>query len=268
MRVGVSEKIFLPEVSEITEGMLALLHQNRENHPEFKMRLTSAEREAIPKIESALLELPLLHRSTTNIPRNKPMLSSRQVGKISGTAALDQSLGLDQFIYFSWAPTTHLNSRAQNYLVDSRILLSTSAVVTQSDITTQSQWEMWAPYNKLSKEKQRNIRRSYFGRMLTGTDWVELTARRVLQSLKKGQNLCDVSGGGLGLGEVKILGKVSHKDVLLKSQSEKELAPALINWYEHGFSVNGEIPRKVGDLKVNVGRANKYWRSVVGADLF
>lgn len=265
----ITEKIFTPEISEITEGMLALLHGNRENHPEFKMRLTTAERETIPKIELALLELPLLHVTTSEFPKKNPLLSTRQTGIISKTAGLDQSLGLDQFVYFNWGPTTYLNPRATNYFVDSKILLTNEAIVTQTDVNLSTLGNSRTPFDQISKEKQRSIRFHYFKHMLCGKDWLELTARRVLKSLKRGQNLVDVREGiNLGLGEVKILGRVSSKDVILKSQDEKDLAPALVNWYEHGFSVNDEIPRKVGDVKVNVGMANKYWRSVVGADLY
>lgn len=267
MRLSLNENIFRGEVPRITEGMLSMLSENRHNHPEFGIRLSEQEVAALPKIQNALLELPLLHRTSANIPDNSSLKSSRGIGRVSGIGKLDKSLGLDQLVYFSWGPTTHISSGQPHYLIDSNILLSDQVVVTEHDITASTFGGTGTIYDELTTDKKKSIKRIYFGKMLTGKDWLDLISRRVLLNLKNGDSLFDVKEN-LALGEVKVLHKVLPKYIVGKPKGEMALSRALKNWYEHGISIDGKIPKHVGKLDINLREASRYWRNLVGTDFY
>lgn len=219
---------------------------------EFAMKLSEKDAESINNIKRSLLELPLLHRSPSRIPTGEAIVSSQKIGKVVATGPLDQSLFLDRFVYLSWGPSDHIYSREKHYLVDSRILLEPNVVVTETDITTFTYGGTQTPFKELPHKMRGSIIRGYFGKMLRGSDWLELTARKIFVNHKNGNSLFEI-WGPVHLGEIKVANQIDPKSILKEAVSLEERRALTQLWIEHGFNPS----------ETKTGMINDYWTKVI-----
>lgn len=211
------------------------LKENKIRFTELNQIIPDSDKPTLEKIKTSLLDLPLLHCTPSEIATTEPIVCSKDAGRVVGIGALDQSLGLDKFVYLSWGPANYPKSRDKHYLVNSSLLLDSSVVVTEGDITTFTYGSTNTPFVDLPHKVRGNIIRDYFGKMLTGIDWLELTARKILNSRNTGESSY-MTKPPLHLGEIKVFRSVEPHYRLGPALSIEERLELINTWVEHGFN--------------------------------
>ncbi|OGY19308.1 MAG: hypothetical protein A3A65_04270 [Candidatus Chisholmbacteria bacterium RIFCSPLOWO2_01_FULL_49_14] len=155
--------------------------------------------------------------------------------------ALDISLGLQQYVFFNWGMPDWSQYGPHMYAVDPRVLLLPQTVATPWDISAiAGLTDIELPYSQLSRKAQQRIQHDYYGMMLTGADWFEFIARRVIDSVHAGNPVYELRNGGVGMGEIKFPGIVGSEwiknDYSGREQLEKVYYPSL---YALGFAYEG-----------------------------
>ncbi|OGJ22481.1 MAG: hypothetical protein A2804_03415 [Candidatus Pacebacteria bacterium RIFCSPHIGHO2_01_FULL_46_10] len=239
----------------------SLLARNRANYNELRKKLNEKECEAIERIKFALLELPMIHKSRHRFKKKERILPASQLrqDQLSMIDDFDRKLGLDQFVYFYWGIPERSVGGGTYVLIDPHILLNENCVITPADIND---------YRYQESTQKMAIER-YFRKMITGKDWLEIIARRILKAVQKGQltyQLWDFQS----LGEIKFFGVVEPRWILGQPYTIKDLSALEVSWYEHGFSCNRhgygveeEIPNRVEKIPVNIEKAKAFWQNVV-----
>lgn len=238
------------------------LESNRSRFPILDKTLSSEQESQIKLIKQVLLKLPLLHKSTREISFQESIKCSRTLGIVVATGNLDQSLGLDKFVYLSWGPIDYIRSRDRHYLVTSEILMQPNVVVTQGDITDHTFGGTHSTFKELPSKQRKSIINNYYGRMLTGQDWLELTARQVLQNHENGEKLY-TTYPPLYLGEVKIFGEVNPEFRLRQADTIESRIEVTKRWFESGFAVHGPNTETIEWMEKSRKKAESFWNNLL-----
>ena len=212
---------------------------NRSRYPEFSRAYNEGQ---LAYVRSILQSLPLFHSSGSSLETIEPSSSMLNEGNRNrNSCALDISLGLHHYVFFNWGMPDWSQYGQHVYAVDSRVLFLPQTVSTPWDISAiAGLTDIELPYSQLSSKAQQRIQHEYYGMMLTGADWFELIARRVIDSVHAGKNLCVLHNGGVGMGEIKFPGIVGSEwiknDYSGRKQLEQVYYPSL---YALGFAYEG-----------------------------
>lgn len=264
-----------PELSKYINA--EKLYQNSDNYPEMQRNLSPEQQRKIGLIKNTLLTLPLIHVTRESLPAGaniKPSNELQQDGK-TNTYGLDRSLDLDKYTFFNWGLPQRSGYGTNIVLLSASILNDSDTIATPWDIGEIAYVDE-TPYEDLPQEKKDRYQKGYFDKMVTGKKWLEIIARRVLQSYEDGKPFYRLGGRGT-LGEIKHLGQV-HSDNIT-SQITKPDFPAYYKFlYEHGFAYgpmedNRELFLRLGkrmgvdssheDCGIDYDEAALYWKNLL-----
>lgn len=210
---------------------------NRLHYPEFRRVYHPKE---LDYAKRQLLNLPLFHSNTTDNPHISPSVHLPPEHRHKNTEPLDISLGLDRFVFLTWGIPNWSKYGSYMHAINPEILLSRSTVITPSDILPIAEYDLEFPYEKLSKRIQKRINTEYFGKMLSGADWLELMSRKVVDKIRSGAPLFVISDSGVGMGEIKHEGQLgpSHHNTIYcgRQNLEENYYPQM---YRLGFGHEG-----------------------------
>jgi hypothetical protein len=206
----------------VTEERLV---SNALNYDVMQLELSTRDEHQIAAIRERLLGMPLVHASRdTKVPEaaKREGLKGHAAGIATRgtTFALDQSIGLDEYVFFNWGRIGDGYGTTDTYgthlvVVDAHVMLENS-IVTPADIITSSLDRAISrhQYTELTDAEKHKLDQDYFGRMVTGEDWLEITARQVHQYAQRNPNYPYPVDRYKGLGEVKIHGSVDPQYIL------------------------------------------------------
>lgn len=213
------------------------LSANRSRYPEFS---TEYDAQHIEYTKALLLQLPLFHSSRKPLASITPYALLPEEDEKGNTYALDMSLGLDQFCFLKWGMPDWSQYGQYMYVLNPSLLYSPNVVVTQTDVVVFAGWEVETPFDNLPKKDQKRVLDEYFGKMLSGPDWLELTARKVLSSVRHSNGLYELHNGGVGMGEIKHFGPLDSTWITGCYVGREELEQLYYPYmYSLGFGYEG-----------------------------
>ncbi len=203
----------------------AQLDTNAEAMPILQHKTTEDESRELAAIRIQLLQIPSIHvapSQTEKTIRSQGLrpLAGQEAGARGHTLGVDRSLGLDEYVFMGWGIAAHPSGVGSSYgdtyvLVNAETLLDPKTIVTPADISMYvRQEEVGKSFSDLSPGLQATVQHHYFNGMLRGSDWLELTARRMWLHLQgnDGQPLpVDYTHGW---GEVKFHGDVPPESII------------------------------------------------------
>lgn len=253
------------------------LKQNAKRYPELQRELTPDQERKVGQIKKQLLQLPLIHGTREPFaPQTDILPISELPSEHRGhTYGLDKSLGLDKYTFFHWGLPEKSIYGANFLLVSPSLLTRPNTVVTPRDIGTIAYVDDTS-FEQLPDEKKKQYQKGYLDQMVTGQQWLEIIARRVLESYELGNSFYNLYSTSF-LGEIKHLGKVEHQ-LIERQISYKQFNEYYKYLYEHGFSFeNMEQARKLyqrtgkkygidslpEECGVDYDKASKYWEQLL-----
>lgn len=172
----------------ITEERLAA---NALNYPEMRLELSSRDERQIAAIKDRLIGIPLVHASRdpdilTKARRDGLQPHASGIGDQGSTFPIDASLGLDEYTFCSWGRIDDTWYGQNVVVIDARTMLQ-NTLVTPQDITSRLYGGDIKPhrYQDLDDATKASIDEIYFSTMITGTDSLEIMARKVHQFAKR-----------------------------------------------------------------------------------
>lgn len=213
-----SERNYLSETlsSFVSEDKLTA---NVANYPEMQMEVSSSEEAKIALIKEQLLDVPLVH--TTSYPKIADIKAEglrpyADLGDTSHshTCQLDQELGLGEYTFFHWGELNHAYGK-YHILFDAHEIIGGKTIVTPQDIA-QTVGRLMLDYSfaELESSLQERVQQDYLDKMLRGGDWLEITARRVLQHTRLYPEQPFLLKHAMALGEVKYLGTAPSSAII------------------------------------------------------
>lgn len=211
------------------------LEANFRAYPEMQQTLSPEQQRRLIIITNELLKLPLVHATKRVMSVDETLQPATTVPEEirTNTFELDQSLGLNQYVFFTWGLPRKSFYGKNFVLASADLLLNPNTLVTPSDIYEAVSGNITA-FDKLANEQQENIRKNFFDKMVRGNQWLEIVARRVLKQLEEGADFFTLSEQ-FDLGEIKFLGPVSKTSIELQ-MTEKDFPTYYKSMYEHGFA--------------------------------
>ncbi len=139
---------------------------------------------------------------------------------------------LDEFVFMSWGGIyadhgSFLGGSRYAVLIEPDLLQDPHCVVTPTDIAQHVDDGVMDRGLELGdRQDARELRDEYFGKMVTGRDWLEIEARRIAKRVADGEISLDDLGklSADDLGEVKFFGEVPRSAVIasLDTHDSKE----------------------------------------------
>jgi len=197
----------------------------REGQGTTSETLTDADTEKVEAIKSALMSVPLVH-ATREAFEGEIQPQSQIASEGHSTYELDKSLGLDECTFYHWGPFRFPRYGDVSYLIDPQILNDPRTFVTPGDIMTcvgsdsSGEAEATIPYESLEDQAHSNVSEGYLGRLVSGPEWLDITARRI--ALNTGDAIMTQWGLSLG-GEIKFFGALPKEYVKGRLDSEEQL---------------------------------------------
>lgn len=162
---------------------------------EMRQTLTSAEQAQVVAIKGLMLLMPLTHATQADASKimdrgllpYKDAVAAGMIAKDQGnTYEIDASLGLDEYTFMRFGHYMRGGQYGNKVVsIDPSILLEPGTIMTPSDINGTMRGALHAPYDSLSAHVKKEIDKKYFDKMVTGQDWVEILARRVMRLVSK-----------------------------------------------------------------------------------
>lgn len=215
-----------PSLAEhVTESQL---DANAQNLPILQHEPTQEEARGLDAIRKQLIQVPLIHvassqhsgsiRSQGIMPLAGRGLDP-EAGVVGHTLAVDRSLGLDEYVFMGWGLAGQPSGAGSSYgdayvLISAETLLDPRTIVTPTDIMEYVPRKADAPFAELSPSIQATLEHQYFNGMLHGSDWLELTARRMFLHLQGNDGQPYPLNFSTGWGEVKFHGTVPPESVI------------------------------------------------------
>lgn len=207
--------VLSPELEQFTDS--DKIAANKANYHEFDWTPNRHEQEALERVRNMFLDINLSHATASNperlqrdgiLPFDQMVDTGRNDWK-SQTFPLDQSLGLHRYVFFHWGAFYPTWYGHHVFPIDSRkVLLSPNTIVTPDDLSAQM-LPMNSEASALDEHEQERLNR-YLDTILSGSDWVEVIARRSLQYM---QRSCGYDSYPVkhrtDMGEIKHLGTIS-----------------------------------------------------------
>ena len=258
-----------PELS--THVSPARIAENFSKYPEMQQPLSPEQQRRVDLIKGTLFQIPLIHGTPHDLDGVDLLpISELPDGHRGHTHGLDRSLGLHKYTFFNWGLPEKTSGR-NIMLVNPAILNNPNTLVTGFDIG-EIRMVNDTPYDEVDDEVKEAYQTRYFDKMVTGTQWVEIVARRVLADVEEGKPFYSLWSKG-ALGEIKHLGKVDKSAVMGKITYD-DFKSYYKFLYEHGFSFSNiehdrEWTKKLGyktsvdptaeECGIDYDEAAKYW---------
>lgn len=268
------QRVILP--AELSRYISAdQIHDNAQNYPEMTIELTEVQKERTERIKDILMQVPLIHAtSKEEIANGLVDLSPKDdlpVDHHSHSVKSDKSLGLTKYVFFNWGMAQKGYGRFISQY-SPELLEGDNVIVTPMDIG-HIEFASDRTYDEYEPERKKRVEDNYFKYMVTGKTWKEVTARRILESVEKGQQFVPLSTS-YSLGEIKHFGSVPKKNHL-GSFPVSDLRAHYRFLYEHGFSFtnmeeNRMLYEKTGkkygvdptheECGINYEEASNFWK--------
>ncbi|MDD2656694.1 MAG: hypothetical protein PHQ18_03970 [Patescibacteria group bacterium] len=279
---------FIPETAQDNKPLLPpelikyvsieRLVENVKNYPEMSQELTEVQKERIKKIKEILEQIPLIH-ATSNESIAKGLTDLKPIdelpsGQIGHSLESDRSLGLTKCVFFGWG----LSQKGYGRFITKfspKLLNSDNVFVTPMDIG-HIEFADHKPFEDFEEERKRRIDESYFSSMVTGKDWQEIIARRMLKHIEEDNHffpLYDL----YTMGEIKHYGTVPAQQ-FLDSFKTSDMRAHYKYLYEHGFSFanmeqDNRLYKKTGkrygvdplydECDINYEEASDFWKKTL-----
>ncbi len=197
----------------------------REGEGATNETLAEADPKKVEVIKSALMSVPLVH-ATREAFEGDIQPQSQVNSEDHSTYELDRSLGLDECTFYHWGPFRFPRYGDVSYLVDPQILNDPRTFVTPGDVMacvrsgSSGEAEADIPYESLEERASNDVSNGYLGRLVSGPEWLDITARRI--AMNTGDAIITQWGLQLG-GEVKFFGALPKEYVTGRLDSEEQL---------------------------------------------
>lgn len=197
----------------------------REDQGTTKETLADADPEKVELIKSTLMRVPLVH-ATREAFEGEIQPQSQIDSQTHSTCELDRSLGLDECTFYHWGPFRFPRYGDVAYLVDPQILNDPRTFVTPGDVVacvgadSAGETEAKIPYESLEDRAHESVSAEYLGRLVSGPEWIDITARRI--AMTTGDAVMTQWGLQLG-GEVKFFGAIPQDMITGRLDSEEQL---------------------------------------------
>jgi hypothetical protein len=245
------------------------LKRNASNYPEMGYELPEA---LVESVRNRLLELPLVHRTNetrfSSEPTNKISLydepvphsylvsEDNDVKSRGNTFQLDRDLDLDEFVFLSWGEVfSDFVSGRYALLIRPELLLSPDCIVTPYDIAEiVSSRQLHKGVGKLDDKMRKEIEDEYFSKAVSGSDWLEIQARRIAKMILNGVPEEEAYSTYNGLGEIKYRGRVPRAIVIgTLDLEQKEDYPDYWSYIKQktGFTIQkpkGRLAKLIGKI--------------------
>lgn len=252
------------------------LDENARNYEVLKQPTTRKEELAIGKIEEMLLDgFPLTHSTK---PENLISIQNSAIkpaealpeGKFTHTLPLDESLGLDKYVFASWGDVRRhpIYGSSTLLLCTEKILLSDETIASPYDITLRIGAGTNLPYDELNRTDTKHLK-AYLQTLVTGERWLEITARNALRNVISNGTVPVVSHANLNTGEIKHKGAINADHIQEVLSTEDDYHTALNEMLRNGFTASslnsltklyGHIPT---EYEASLNKAKKMWRKIV-----
>lgn len=247
----------------VTEERLAA---NALNYPEMQRELSSRDERQIASVRERILGMPLTHATKNSLAPElskkeglKPYVAASEVS-VGATRPIDTSLGLDEYTFMNWGYIDDVYGH-NVIIVDAHAMLE-KTIVTPLDITRAAPSKLdlkpWQ-YQDLPQGAKESVEQRYFGRMVTGKDWLEIMARKVHKFVKEKPDYPFPIDEYETNGEIKRYGAVPAEyiiggfklpeDLLARRSERRKWGDSM---WEHGIAL-GTSPSTL-DLRFNIMR--------------
>ena len=239
------------------------LAANTDNYPELRRSLSDADLQRAQTIGKALLALPFVHATKGSFDSYKelgvlPHVKARRASD-GHTNTLDAELGLNGCSFVSLAEVQPSLYGKRQVILSSELASNENVFVTPYDVVRGISQFSNVPWRSLDAEIKQHIHDQYVNKALTGKDWLDVVARRLLVWLHRAQNAAE---GELPLpviypsrfGEWKHLGVIEASLIVRFVDGKDESAYHRI-WSE--IIAQGFMPLPVAqDMKRRGGHSN------------
>lgn len=204
-----------PELEQYADpGKIAA---NKSNYSEFDWSPDLHEQKALERVREMFLGINLSH-ATASIPERLQRDGILPIDQLvdngrkdwrSQTHALDVSLGLHRYAFLHWGAFHPTQNGRYVFPVDAReVLLSPNTIVTPRDINSTMFSFIGTEAGALDETGQERLNR-YLDNVLSGSDWVEVIARRSLRYMQRNSSRdCYPISNHTDMGEIKHLGAI------------------------------------------------------------
>ena len=267
---SLKQKLIIPdELHRAASEAGVDIAKNKENFPILSREFSETERRNIAKTKQALLKLPLTHSSSRETAGDLKPHSAMPAREYSHTGQLDIDLGLNRCVFMQWGAVEKSGGYGRFHtLVDpEKLFEDPRSFVTPYDIT-HATFTQNVHFEATTPQQKEHIKNQYFSKILSGSDWLELTARETYLQTRKGEGLVIGSGGQLG--EVKFFG-VIPKDYVSKAVGPYEEHAEWADMFMNGF-IAGPVHRSryamndydttPAELGLTGTEASDFWRNL------
>lgn len=214
-----SESGGMPQISETLQQFIKPedILKNRRHYPELQKPLSSEDQRLLTIVKERLLRLPLVHCSREkNLKSVSPHCAIEQrkpAGNGSNTYQLDSDLGLDGAVFLSWGMGDWSQYGQNFYFIDAgKILTDSRCVATPQDIHAVAPHPLSEPISIYTPTERKELEQGYFQKMVTGHDWLEIVARKVLKRLRGGEKIVGIDYKTFG--EIKFFGSITESSIV------------------------------------------------------
>ncbi|NCU30077.1 hypothetical protein EOM60_05780 [Candidatus Saccharibacteria bacterium] len=211
-----SKIVLSPELEQFADS--DKISANKGNYREFDWNPDVHEQRALERVREMLLGINLSHATASepdSIRRDGILPFDNLVGKCdwrSQTHVLDESLGLHRYTFFHWGAFHPTQNGRFIFPVNTReVLLSPNTIVTPHDINA-TMFSYMGTSTNLLDEGGRERLDGYLDTILSGSDWVDVIARRSLRYMQRASSRDSYPiKNHVDMGEIKHLGAVSPR---------------------------------------------------------
>jgi hypothetical protein len=193
-----------------------------------------ADPSEVEKVKAELLKIPLYH-ATPSFFDGDILPSTEAKTETGNTFVLDRSLDLDQCTFMHWGPFRYARYGNNGFLIDPMLLLNERTFVTPYDIMAVAGYDEDGTFIGdteldyiMDERRQIAISTSYFSRLVSGPQWLDITARKLLNG--KTKDMMSQFGFQLG-GEIKHYGAIPRSSIIGEVHSQEQL-DALAQTYQ------------------------------------
>ncbi len=192
MSIGheVSKVVIPPEMEQFTDP--DKIAANKNNYPELsEWKPDRHEQEALKHVREMLLDIKLSHatrpENLESIQNNgivpcSELQNEEEAQVSSNTFEIDKLFGLHHYGFFYWGAFHETEYGDFVFPVDTRkILLSPNTIVTPHDIFTITYG--FREVSTLDERDMEYIQTEYIDTIVSGSDWVDVVARRALRHM-------------------------------------------------------------------------------------
>lgn len=189
------------------------LARNAADYPEMKEELSGLDIERLSVVREHLLCVPVVHtfmdKKLIGEINYGGLSSSKELGNAANTHPIDTSLGLDEYVFASWGEQGIAEYGTLSVMLDTAKVLEGS-IVTPEDICAYAPGpNLQKTYSEQEPFFRKRIDEMYLNKMVSGNDWLEITARKIILKLATNQGAYPpISMDQLALGEIKYLNHI------------------------------------------------------------